>query len=196
MRLRVLLFPLILALAACEQPPSKELAAAEAALNQARTDEAEKYAAEQFKEAEKALEEARRKVQAREYRAALSSATEAAERARQASQTVGVAKKLAQSAIQVSQVEVEAALDEADTIREDALKARIPEKAFEEVLPRLAAAREELAGLAQQVGGADLLATQQAASDLRKKATALAEAFREARSAWEAAHPKGRKPRR
>ena len=79
--------------------------AAETAVAEARTAGAEQYAADRLKEADKALQEARSKAQAREYRAALSSATEAAEKAHQASQAVDSGKKLAQSAIQVAEVE-------------------------------------------------------------------------------------------
>lgn len=197
MRLRLLLVPLTLALAGCEQPPSKEIAAAETAVAEARTAGAEQYAADRFKEADKALQEARSKAQAREYRAALSSATEAAEKAHQASQAVDSAKKLAQSAIQVAQVEVEAALDDAGAIREAALKARVPDKVFAEVVPQLSAMRQELSNIADLTGKGDLLAAQKAVSEMRTKATALADAFREAQATWEAAHPKGKpRPRR
>lgn len=196
MRLALLL-PLTLALAGCEQPPSKEIAAAEAAVAEAQAAGAEQYSAERFKEADKALQEARSKVQAREYRAALSSATEAAEKARQASQAVEAAKKLAQSAIQVAQVEIEAALDDAGAIREAALKARVPEKVFEGVVPQLTAMRQELSGIAELAAKGDLLAAQKTAGEMRAKASALAEAFREAQATWEAAHPKGKaRPRK
>lgn len=197
MRMRFLLVPLTLAVVGCEQPPSKEVAAAEAAVAEARKTGAEQYAADRFKEAERALQEARAKVQAREYRAALSSATEAAEKARQAGQAVEAAKKLAQSAIQVAQVEIETALDDAGAIREAALKARVPEKVFEEVVPQLTAMRQELSGIADLTTKGDLLAAQKAVTEMRTKASALAQAFREAQASWEAAHPKGRpRPRK
>ena len=48
------------ALAACDQPPVKEIAAAEAALEQARQSGADHYAAERFKDAETAFHEAQR----------------------------------------------------------------------------------------------------------------------------------------
>jgi hypothetical protein len=199
MRVRLGLVPLTLALivVGCEQPPNKEIAAAETAVAQARTDGAEQYAADRFKEADKALQEARSRVQAREYRAALSSATEAAEKARQASQAVDAAKKLAQSAIQVAQVEIEAALDDAGAVREAAIKARVPEKVFEELAARLSAMRQELSGVADLTAKGDLLAAQKTVTEMRARASALADAFRTAQASWDAAHPKGRpRPRR
>ncbi len=76
--------PLIAALLsfACDQPPIKEIAAAEAELRKASAAAADVYVAERYAEADAALQDARRRVGEKDYRGALSSAMEAADRAR------------------------------------------------------------------------------------------------------------------
>jgi hypothetical protein len=186
----------LLVLCACDQAPVKEVAAAAGQLEQARRQGAEAYAPERWKEAEAALQRARSKVQERDFRAALSAATEAAERARSAAQAAAAAKTMTRGAVDVAQTEVEAALDEVSAVREEAQKARLPEPAFAEVEPRVEDVRQGLKTVADLVEKGDLLAAEKAAAELKKKAQALPGAFREARTAWETAHPRGRRAAR
>jgi colicin import membrane protein len=82
-RLVVVPGALLLALA-CTQPPTRELQDAEQAVQRAREEGADRYAADRLKEAEAALQDARSQVQARDYRKALSQANAAGERAQAA----------------------------------------------------------------------------------------------------------------
>src|SRR5262245_26941047 len=119
-----------LAPAACEQPPTKEIAGAESAVQQARAYGASDFAPERFGEAQAALDDAHKRVQAKDYRGALSSALDAAEKSRLASQAATAAKALARNAAEVAEAEVQAALDEVAEIRAQAVKAKIPEAVF------------------------------------------------------------------
>lgn len=181
-----------LAAAACDQPPAKEIAAAQAALEAARKDEADRYAPDRFKEAQAALEAARSKAGERDYRGALSSATEATERARTASQQAGVVRTMARSAAELAQAEVQAALDEIAGVREAAAKEKVPAVVFEELDPLVEQVKRSLAAVAQALEAGDLLGAQKAASEVKAQAAPLSDRFREAVDTWKAARPKGR----
>jgi hypothetical protein len=194
-RLALILF-LCLACAACEQPPAKEIAAAESALQQARQDGADIFTPDRFGEAQAALADAHKKVQAKDYRGALSSATDAAEKSRAASQAAQAAKALARNAAEVAEAEVQAALDEVAEIRAQAAKAKIPENVFEDLLPQVTEASSALDGMAKALADGNLLEAQKLATELKAKVTPLPGLFREAQAKWEAQHPKSRRPRR
>ncbi len=178
--------------AGCGEPPTREIQAAEASLEKARAAEAERYAPERFREAQSALDEARKLAEARDYRGALSSANAAAERSRAAAQAAVAARTLAKSAAEVALAELQAVLDEVATVRQEADEAKLPAEAFAEVAPRLEALQSALAAVQKQVDDGDLLGGQKAALELKPQASDLPQAFRQARQAWEEAHPKGK----
>jgi hypothetical protein len=109
-----------LILCACDQPPTKEIAAAEAALTAAEQQGAAQYAPERFDAARTALQEAQRRLQAQEYRAALSAANDAAEKARAAGKSADTAKQLTQSAAESARDEARILLDEVPPLKEAA----------------------------------------------------------------------------
>jgi hypothetical protein len=182
-----------LVLSACEKPPVKELAAAEAAVSQARTDDTERYAPERLKDAQAALAEAQRKVQEKDFRGAIAAAADATEKARSAPKVAASAKTVAQTTTQVLQAEVRAALDEVGAIREEAAKARVPDKAFQELEGQREAAERALQTVSDLAGKGELLGAQKAATELRAQVAALPGLFRDALDAWQTSH--GRKPR-
>jgi hypothetical protein len=187
-------FALCLLAAGCEQPPTKEITAAEQALAQARTDGADTFAPGQYREAEAAFAEAQRKVQAQDYRGALSSAQDAAEKARAASLAAGSARTLARNAADLAQDEAQIAMDEVAEIRAQAAKQKVPDAAFDELTPRLAEAEAAVQALQKALAGADFQAMQQAAADVKAKVLPLPGLFRDARVAWD--EQKGRRPKR
>lgn len=184
----------ILTLAACDQPPAKEIAAAEAALGQAQKDGADAFAPEQWKAAGAALAQARQKVDAKDYRGALSSAIDASDKAKNAASAAASAKLLAKSAAEVAQAEIQAALDDATAVKEEAAQAKAPDSVFADLEPKLETVRQGLAAIAGTLEKGDLLAAQKAATDLKAQAAPLAQAYRDALTQWQDAHPKGRKP--
>lgn len=195
-RFFAVLLPL-LALSACDQPPIKEIAAAEAQIDQARTAGAERFVPDRWREAQAALATARSKVQEKDYRAALSAANDAAEKGRLAVQGVATAKAHAVRAAELAQREIGIFMEEIEQARQEALVAKVPEEAFADVEPRLAEVKEGLQRVADTLAKGDVLEAQKAAAELRAQATDLPAAFRDARAQWEEAHPaKGRKPAR
>lgn len=193
---RLLAFALPLALAACDQPPTKEIAAAEAQLEQARQAGAERFAPERWREAEAALGAARAKVQQKDYRGALSSANDAAEKGRAAVQAVAASRANAKGAADLAQREIGVFLEEVEQVRQEALTAKLPEEAFAEVQARVEEVREGVTRVTDTLNRGEVLEAQKTAAELRAQAAALPEAFRAARAKWEEEHPKGRRPRR
>jgi hypothetical protein len=190
---RILPLAACLLLSACDQPPAREIAAAEAALAQARKDQADAYAPEQWKAAEAALGQARQKVDAKDYRGALSSAMDAGEKARSASAAVASAKLLVKGAAQMAQAEVQAALDEVATVREEAAKSKVPAEAFAVLDARAQEATDAVAGLTSHIEKDELLEAQKAGADLKARFGSLGADFRAALDTWLEEHPKGRR---
>jgi hypothetical protein len=184
-------------LCACDQPPNKEIAAAEVQVNNAREAGAERFVPERWRDAEAALATARAKVQAKDYRAALSAANDAAEKGRLAVQAVAAAKANAVRGAELAQREIGIFLEEIDQARQDAVAAKVPDEAFAEVEPRLAEVREGVQRVTDTLAKGDVFEAQKAAVELRAQTADLPTAFRDARAQWEEAHPpKGRKPAR
>jgi chromosome segregation ATPase len=179
----------VLLAVACQQPPTREITAAEAAVEAARKAGADHYAADRWREAEAALRAARDKIQAKDYRGALSSANEASEKSRSAVQAVQSARALARSAVQLARAEIEAEIEEVDAIRQEAANAKVSDEAFAGVEPQLAEAREALARVGETLEHGEPLEAQKAAAELKAQAAGLPEAYRQARAAWEEAHP-------
>jgi hypothetical protein len=186
--------PLIacLALCACEQPPDKEVAAAEKQVEMARQAGAEQYAPARLHEAEAAVQDAHRKVTEKDYRGALSSASDAADKAKGAAKAAIAAKALTKGAAEVAQAEARIALDEAAQVKAEALKDKVPEAAFEELEPRAQKLSQDLEAAAATLKGGALLEAQKASASIKTEAVALPAAYRAAVDAWQAAHPKGR----
>jgi hypothetical protein len=189
---RSLAFLAVFALCSCEQPPNKEIAAAEKQLEEARRAGADQYAPARVQEADAAIRDAHRKVDEKDYRGALSSAMDAAEKARSAVKAAAAAKSLARGAAETAQAEARVMLDEAAQIRQEAAKSKVPDVAFEELEPRTRKVNEDLEAVSAILERGDLLEAQRAAAAVKTEAAALPAQYRTAVEAWQAAHPKGR----
>jgi colicin import membrane protein len=192
MRKAVLLFS-ALVLCSCGQPPVKEIAAAEAALAQAQKADAPKLAPERFKEAEAALRDAQQKVQAKDYRAALSSANDAVEKAKTAAKAAVAAITMAKGAVEVAQAEIQAKLEEITTVRQEAIADKVPDEAFGELIATAEGLKQKVDALAASAAQ-DVIAAQKTAEELKAQAASLPDQFRQALEKWQADHPKRGKP--
>jgi hypothetical protein len=181
-------------LCACDQPPTRELGAAEAAVGAARKEGADVYAADRFREAETALSTARQKADQKDYRGALSAAVDAAEKAKAAATAVPSAKVLLKSAAETAQAEAQAALDEVEAVEQEAAKAKVPDTVFEAQRARLVEVKGALEAVTARLAADDLLGAQHAGAELKAKVGTLAADFRAAFEQWQQEHPKGRKP--
>jgi hypothetical protein len=186
------------AIAACDQPPVKEIAAAEQQVGRAKTAQADHYAPERFGHAEAALATARAKLRERDYRSALSAANDAAESARVAMEATGPAKAAARKEAELAVVEVRTMIERATTERNAALEAGVPRASLAAAETRLTRVAQQVTQIGERLGRGDdeipylagLLAS------LRTEVTPLPDVIRQARTTWEAKHPKGRAKRR
>jgi Domain of unknown function (DUF4398) len=125
--LRLVLLACTLAgLAACAEPPNKEMNQAQGAIDAARAAGADRFAAEEFGAAVTALEKSRAAVEQRDYRQALSHALDARERAQVAARTASDEKARLHASSDRALHTAELALDKAKTALERAEAANVP----------------------------------------------------------------------
>jgi hypothetical protein len=179
---------------ACEQPPTREIEAAQAQVDAARKEGAEQYAPDRWRDAQASMQAARERVTARDYRGALSSANAAADRARSAIQAIRAARTLARGRTETAQTEVRVLLEDVDTILKEAAAARVPDEAFSEVTPRVQEVQADLQHVTETLR-TDALKAQNEATELKAKASDLPTAFRQAQAKWEAEHRQARHAR-
>jgi hypothetical protein len=178
-----------LILCSCHKPPVKELEAAQAALAQAQKAGAPKLAPERYKEAEAALQDARKKAQEKDYYGALASATGAAEKARTAAKAATNAITMAKGAVDVAEAEVQAKLDEVAAIRQEATDAKVPDDVFASLNGLVDGTKQQAEALQTQAAD-DVIAAQKTAEALKAQAAGLPGQFREVLDKWLADHPK------
>ena len=185
----------VVALVACGEPPTREIEAARAALTRARDAGAERFAPERFRAAATALDTAQSKLEAKDYRAALSAAADAGEKSRSALQAAEAARTLAKSAAETSVVEVQALFDDVKAVRDEAANAKVPEKAFEDLDPQLEEAQRAASAISETLAQGHFAEAQKAATELRAKAADLPDRYRQAVEDWRQSHDRRRNPK-
>jgi hypothetical protein len=179
---------LVLGLASCGEPPTREIEAARSALARARDAGAERFAPEPFREAAAALDTAQRKLEAKDYRAALSAAADAGEKSRGALQAAQTGRALAKTAAETSVVEVQALFDDIGAAKDEATDARVPEKAFDDLEGELDEARRALGAIGETLAQGDFAEAQKAARELKAKTADLPDRYRRAIEDWKSSH--------
>jgi hypothetical protein len=177
-----------LAAAACDQPPVKEIAAAEQQVERARAVGAERYAPERWQQAEAALALARQRLEGRDYRGALSAANDAAESARVAIENTAPAKAATRKTAELAVGEVRTMLDRATAERAAALKAGVPRGSVAALDARAQRTAEQLSVAVRQLGAGKLDDVEPLLADLRTEVTLLPDLYRDARTQWESKH--------
>jgi hypothetical protein len=186
----------VLVLCGCSQPPLKEISAASDLLARARADGAARYAPDRLAEAEAALALAHQKVEARDYRAALSAALDAAEKSRQASSATAAALAAARHAAEKALADARSALNSADEIRRRAAAAGMPDRAFAEPAKAADDVRRRAESVAAALAKEELPEAQKQAVELGKRAAELPERYRAAQRKWQATRARPRPPAR
>ena len=185
-----------LGLAACGEPPTREVDAARSALARARDAGAETFAPERFKEAVAALDAAQTKLEAKDYRAALSAAADAGEKSRGALQAAEAGRTLARSAAETAVVEIQALFDDVSAVKEDARSAKVPDKAFEDLDREVDAARGAVGAISETVDSGGFADALKAASDLKAKVADMPDRYRQVIEDWKQAHERRGKRRK
>jgi uncharacterized phage infection (PIP) family protein YhgE len=189
----------VLGLAACGEPPTREIEAARSALARARDAGAERFAPERFKEAAAALDMAQIKLEAKDYRAALSAAADASEKSRSAQQAGEAGRTLAKTSAETAVVEVQALFDDVKTVKDEATDAKVPDKAFEDLDRELEETQRAVSAISETLAQGNFAEAQKAATDLKATTADMPDRYRQAVEAWKQAHdrrhsPKSRKP--
>ena len=126
-RVAALVLPLVL-LAACSEPPQKEIDLAQGALDAARAAGAERYATQEFSAAQSALQQSREAVSQRDYRLALTSALDAHDRAQAAAKGAADGKARARGDAEAAAAAAAAAVTQIKTRLSAPETARLPAK--------------------------------------------------------------------
>ena len=181
-RARSFVLAACLAAAACDQPPVKEIESAQQQVARAAQEGAREYAAERYQQAEDALALARRKMEERDYRGALSAANDAADRARAAIALVEPARREARESAELALGEIRSALERAATERAAAVKAGVPRARLSELDERVEKARAEAAAAQSQLAGEDALRLKSSVDVLRTEVAPLPDLYRALRT--------------
>jgi hypothetical protein len=129
---------------ACAAPPTREMDQAQGAIDAARAAGADRYAAEQFDGAVKALKSAHDAVAQRDYRLALSHALDSRDRAQRAAKEGAEQQGVLRSAAERSLTELAAALDRARMRLAAATTAGVPRRTLTEARAAVADAEASL----------------------------------------------------
>ena len=128
----------------CSAPPQKEIDQAQAAVDQARTAGADKFAPEEYAAATAGLQKAQAAVDQRDYSQALSFAIDARQRAQNAIRQAAEGKKRAQRAVEALYGEAATRANKLQALLRTAEAGRVKPKELREPRAALAKARKVL----------------------------------------------------
>jgi hypothetical protein len=157
MRRLSVLFCTALLVAACSEPPQKEIDRAQGALDAARAAGAEHYATETFSAAQSALEQSQAAVEQRDYRLALSLAIDSYERAQTAAKEAADGKARARGEGERALAVTAGALQELRTRLTAAEAAKVPARELQATRKVAADAEATLQKVRATLSGGDYL---------------------------------------
>jgi hypothetical protein len=157
MRRLSVLFCTALLVAACSEPPQKEIDRAQGALDAARAAGAEHYATDTFTAAQSALEQSQAAVEQRDYRLALSLAIDSYERAQTAAKEAADGKARARGEGERALAVTAGALQELRTRLTAAEAAKVPARELQAARKVAADAEATLQKVRATLTGGDYL---------------------------------------
>jgi hypothetical protein len=149
---------IVLSVAACGDPPDKELHQAQGAIDAARAAGAEQYAPDEFKAATDALTRAEAAVGDRDYRLALNNALDSRERAQNAAKMAADQKAATRSAAEHMLAEVASAIAVSSSRLQAAETAKLAKTATDPLRQAIAAARQATDDAGKALASQDYLA--------------------------------------
>jgi DMSO/TMAO reductase YedYZ molybdopterin-dependent catalytic subunit len=188
----VVLCSLPLILAACAEPPDKEIHQAQGALDAARAAGAEVFAAAEYEAAATALEKARQAVAQRDYRLALNHALDSRERAEAAARSAADEKARARVNAERAWQTAQQGLQASQEALERASRSQVSDRVLKPLRATVEAIAAELPVLRTRIDEGEYLET---ATSLDAVAARLTEAQSEIDAAI-AARPAARPRRR
>ena len=161
---------------ACATPPTREMDQAQGAIDAARAAGADRFAAEQYEAAVKALQSAEQAVGQRDYRLALNYALDSRDRAQRAAKEAASQQAILRSAAERRLSEVTALLDRAERQLKAADAARVPRRATTAPRADIGAAEASLQKAGTSIEEGNYKASQeQLAESAAKLKSAMAE---------------------
>lgn len=162
--------------AACATPPTREMDQAQGAIDAARAAGADRFAAEQYDAAVKALQSAQDAVAQRDYRLALNYALDSRDRAQRAAKEAASQQAVLRSAAERRLGEVTASLDRAEQQLKAAESARVSRRTIAAARTAITVAEASLqkAGTSIQAGNYTV-SQEQLAESAAKLQSAMAE---------------------
>jgi hypothetical protein len=168
-RLPVWFVATLVALAACAEPPSKEINQAQGALDAARAAGADQYAPEEYKAAADTLKAANDAVTQRDYRLALNNALDSRDRAQSAARLAAETRARVRGEVERSMAEVAAMLAQANARVTAAEKSRPPRRNLREAQQLLARVNADVQKAGAAMKAEDYAAAQPALNGIRER---------------------------
>ena len=158
-----------LVVAACGDPPNKEMDQAQGAIDAARAAGADRYATAEYTAATDALKRSQDAVAQRDYRQALNEALDSREHAQNAAREAADAKAQAGAEVERDMAQIAALIAQANTRLAVATRARVPRRVLDSSRRELAAVDERVqkAGEAMKIG--DYLAAKAALQGVKER---------------------------
>ena len=125
--------------AACAEPPNKEIDQAQGAIDAARAAGADRYAATEYTAATDALKRAQDAVAQRDYRQALNEALDSREHAQNAAREAADTRAQVRGEVERDMAQIAALIAEANTRMNAATRTRVPRRALEGARKEMAA---------------------------------------------------------
>ena len=155
--------------AACAEPPNKEIDQAQGAIDAARAAGADRYAGTEYTAATDALKRAQDAVAQRDYRQALNEALDSREHAQNAAREAADTRAQIRGEVERDMAQIAALIAEANTRMNTATRTRVPRRALEGARKEMAAvdASVQKAGAAMRAD--DYLAARTALQGVKEK---------------------------
>lgn len=150
----------VLAVAACAEPPNKEMDQAQGAIDAARAVGAERYAADEYARAADALRLAREAVADGDYRLALNYALESREHAQNAARDAADARARLRGEVERTMAQAATLLARANALLDSAEARRVPRAALRDAQASLARVNEDVQKAGAAMEAEDYLAAQ------------------------------------
>jgi hypothetical protein len=158
---------------ACADPPNKEIGQAQGAIDTARAAGADRYAADEYTAATKALAQAADAVSQRDYRLALNHAIESREHAQNAAREAAERRAQVRSEVERSMADVATLLAHASSRMTAAEDARIPRRTLRETQQALAQVNDDVQKAGAAMQAEDYLAAQRALAGVKERIEAV-----------------------
>jgi hypothetical protein len=168
---------LMLLLAACAEPPIKEMNQAQGAIDAARAAGAEQYAADEFRAAVDALRRSEEAVTQNDHRLALSLAIDSRERAQSAAKLAVEARSKARGDAERVVAEARARLTQAHERLKDPAVARLPRRTLDSPTESLDAAQKSMQEASAALAKDDYGRAQKLATDIAVRVQLVLEAL-------------------